>query len=142
MSRTPFDQLSKQLMEELLSPYGQVQINKEVLGEARYIDLWFSPRPEIAPDTSILGLLGRLTAHPCLIEPFRNAPTASELESCLLKLYSIRIDSRREAKREKRPLSDEQLPHLWILTPTASQDFCKILEAMRLRAGLQGSTSP
>lgn len=43
MTRTPFDQLSKQLMEELLSPYGQVHINKEVLGEARYIDLWFSP---------------------------------------------------------------------------------------------------
>ncbi len=123
MARTPFDQLSKQLMEELLSPYGQVQINKEVLGEPRFIDLWFSPRPDVAPIPSLLGLLGRLTTHPCLIEPFRNAPTASEWESCLLKLYSIRIDIRREAKREKRSLPEDQLPHLWLLTPTASENF-------------------
>jgi hypothetical protein len=138
MTRNPFDQLSKQLMEELLSPYGQVQINKEVLGEPRYIDLWFSPQPGGGPDPSILGLLGRLTTHPCLIEPFRNAPTASELESCLLKLYSIRIDSRREAKREKRQLSDEQLPHLWILTPTASQDFLQSIGGHEVEGWLAG----
>ncbi len=125
-------------MEELLSPYGQVQINKEVLGESRFIDLWFSPRPGTAPDTSILGLLGRLTTHPCLIEPFRNAPTASELESCLLNLYSIRSDIRREAKREKRPLSDEQLPHLWILTPTISQDFLQNIGGHEVEGWLAG----
>lgn len=123
MSRIPFDQLSKQLMEELLSPFGQIQINREVLGESRYIDLWFSPRLATESDPSQLGLLGRFTTRPCLIEPFRNAPSQGEMESCWLKLYSIRTEIRREVKREKRSLSEEQLPMLWILTPTASVDF-------------------
>jgi hypothetical protein len=45
MSRTPFDQFSKQFLEELLTPFGQVQVNQEVLGEARFIDVQFTPSP-------------------------------------------------------------------------------------------------
>ncbi len=123
MSRTPFDQLSKQLIEELLTPFGQIQLNREVLGESRYIDLWFSPTPTPPADLSFLGLLGRFTTRPCLIEPFRHSPRWIELASCLLKLYSIRLELDRQAKREQQSLSQEQLPLLWILTPTASQSF-------------------
>ena len=43
MTRTPFDQFSKQFLEELLLPYGEVEISKEIPGEAKLIDLWFNP---------------------------------------------------------------------------------------------------
>jgi hypothetical protein len=43
MTRTSFDQYSRQLLETFLSPLGTVNINREVPGEARWIDLWFEP---------------------------------------------------------------------------------------------------
>lgn len=61
----------------------------------------------------------------CLFEPYRNAPNEIEIRSCLLKLYSVHGELLREAKREKRSISEEELPFLWILTPTCSE---KILE--------------
>jgi len=61
----------------------------------------------------------------CLFEPYRNAPNEVEIRSCLLKLYSVQGDLLREAKREKRSISEQELPLLWILTPTCSE---RILE--------------
>ena len=43
MTQHPHDQLSKQLLEELLSPLGDVQRSLEIPGEAKLVDLWFSP---------------------------------------------------------------------------------------------------
>jgi len=57
----------------------------------------------------------------CLFEPYRNAPNEVEIRTCLLKLYSIQGDLLREAKREKRSISEQELPLLWILTPTCSE---------------------
>ena len=48
-----------------------------------------------------------------------------EIRSCLLKLYSVQGELLRQAKREKRSISEEELPFLWILTPTCSE---RILE--------------
>ncbi len=135
MSRILYDQLSKQLIEEFLSPFGHVQISREVSGEPRFVDLWFEPYPVASMDPSSLGLLGRLTTGPCLIEPFRNPLSEEEMESCLLKLYSIRIEIRRGAKREKRSLTEQQLPLLWILVPTASVEF---LEGLGGKEDLDG----
>ncbi len=123
MSRAPFDQFGKQLIEELLSPFGQIQLNREVLGEPRFIDLWFSPSRAPTLGISQLGLLGRLTTRPCLIELFRNPPSPVERESGYLKLYSVRAEMRREAKRNEEPLSEDELAVLWILTPTASEQI-------------------
>ena len=61
----------------------------------------------------------------CLFEPYRNAPNEIEIRSCLLKLYSVQGELLRQAKREKRSISEEELPFLWILTPTCSE---RILE--------------
>jgi hypothetical protein len=46
MTRFRFDQFSKQYLEELLTPLGEVTIGKELLGEARQIDVWFVPNPQ------------------------------------------------------------------------------------------------
>ena len=67
----------------------------------------------------------------CLFEPYRNPPNENEIKSCLLKLYSVQGELLREAKREKRSLSEAELPFLWILTPTCSE---RILEGFGAKA--------
>ncbi|MEO1134358.1 MAG: flagellar assembly protein H [Cyanobacteria bacterium J06639_1] len=131
MSQNPYDQLSKQLLEELLSPLGRVDISREVLGESRFVDVWFDPDPISSnTSTSDLGLLGRIAATPCLIEPFRNALSSADLDSCLLKLFAVIADWRRQRNRNPDPqIASAVEPRLWILTPTASRPFLAKLGA-------------
>ncbi len=124
MTRFPYDQFSKSYLEELLQPLGTVQIAREVAGEVREIDVWFSPNQSVNPiEVSRLGLLGRFTTTPAILEPFRNAATPPEICSCLLKLLEIRGEYERDAKRNKKQLTESSLPMLWILSPTASQSI-------------------
>ncbi len=121
MTRTPFHQFCKRLLEEFLSPFGEVQLNLEVPGESRFVDVWFVPASQADVDPSSLGLLGRMAATPCLIEPFRNPPTATEVRNCLLKLFLVYADFQRKARREEERLLEAALPQLWILTASASE---------------------
>ena len=63
-----------------------------------------------------------------VIEPFRNSVSVPQIRACMSKLYDLHADLYREAKRAKQlEPKDEQLPILWILTPTLS---AKILESL------------
>ena len=120
MTRFRFDQFSKQYLEELLAPLGEVTIGKELLGEARQIDVWFVPNPQV---TSVngLGLLGRLIKTPCLLEPYRNSPKSSEIRDCLLKLFLTQSEFQRQAKRDDIRGGEVVLPRLWVLASSASE---------------------
>ncbi|NJK61801.1 MAG: hypothetical protein HC921_03130 [Synechococcaceae cyanobacterium SM2_3_1] len=83
MTRQPHDQFAKSLLSEVLSPWGDVEISREVSDEPRSIDLYFQPNPQ--QDPSPLGLLGRMAQTPCLLEPYRNPVTVSQIGTCLLK---------------------------------------------------------
>ncbi|OBQ32508.1 MAG: hypothetical protein AN485_21305 [Anabaena sp. MDT14b] len=124
MTRQLHDQLAKEYLEELLKPLGNVTISKDVKSEVQEIDVSFEPTTTL-PKNSEVGLLGRMAVTSCLFEPYRNAPNEVEIRSCLLKLYSVQGELLRQAKREKRSISEEELPFLWILTPTCSE---RILE--------------
>jgi hypothetical protein len=87
MTRFRFDQFSKQYLEELLGPFGEVAVGKEVLGESREVDVWFTPNPQSLVNAQALGLLGRLAAAPCLFEPYSDRPTPTQVRDCLLKLF-------------------------------------------------------
>lgn len=119
MTRQVHDQLAKEYLEELLKPLGKVETSKDVKSEVQEIDVWFIPTT--TSTNSELGLLGKMAVTSCLFEPYRNAPNEVEIRTCLLKLYSIQGDLLREAKREKRSISEQELPLLWILTPTCSE---------------------
>lgn len=129
MTRFPYDQFSKNYLvrvasrrEELLQPLGTVQVARQVAGEVREIDVWFSPNQSVnTVEASRLGLLGRFATTPAILEPFRNAATPTEICSCLLKLLEIRGEYERDAKRDKQLLTESSLPMLWILSPTASE---------------------
>jgi hypothetical protein len=119
MAKNPFDQFSKQLLEEVLAPFGAVKTSLEVPGEPQFVDVFFEPTSPPA-STQDLGLLGRMTQTPSLLEPFRNQPTASDIRSCLLKLYQVHGNVQRKAKREHESIQDSDLPYLWILASSAS----------------------
>lgn len=62
MTRFIHDQFTKDYLEELLKPYGEVQGSSRVAGEVREIDVLFSPLTEQSTNLETLGLLGRFAA--------------------------------------------------------------------------------
>jgi uncharacterized protein YjeT (DUF2065 family) len=127
MTQVPFDQLSKQYLEEFLEPLETVQRNLEVLGESKFVDVWFVPTTPLSSWAKDLGLLGQIIQSPCLLEPFRNAPSRTEIRTCVLKLIWIQEEQRRKGKQQTQSLQENNLPQLWILAAIASnpviQDF-------------------
>ncbi|MBE9054262.1 hypothetical protein IQ243_28500 [Nostocales cyanobacterium LEGE 11386] len=137
MTRKPHDQFAKQFLEELLSPLGKVEPNKEVIDEARQVDVLFSPSPQA--QASNLGLLGRIALlNTALLEPFRNQPSKTEVRNCLTKLFTVIADSQRKAKREDISLPEDDLARLWILAPSASPG---LLESFGAKLDLENWTN-
>jgi hypothetical protein len=81
--------------------------------------VYFAPNKAEIPTQ--LGLLGKLCQTPCLLEPYRNPITLDGLNDCLSKRFAIREIWQREAKRNKQRISEDEIPKLWIITPTASE---------------------
>ena len=134
MTRFLHDQFAKQYLEELLSSIGEVKAPREVRGEVRQIDVWFSPQPQLQGNPKSLGLLGSLATTLALFEPYRNPVTPDEIDSCLLKLLEVKGEIKREANRNNTRISMEDYPKLWILTPTAS---LKILNGFRVNEDVE-----
>ncbi|AFZ51665.1 RpnC/YadD family protein [Dactylococcopsis salina] len=133
MTRHPFDQLAKQLLEQLLLPCGDVEISKEVPGEPHFIDLYFSPQTNVTPDPQTLGILAAMLQSPGLFEPFRNPPSVEDMESCLLKrLWLVSSLRRRGTFNPNHP------PLLWIIAPTVSQNFLNSFSAVKKENWLSG----
>lgn len=114
----PFDGFAKQLLDELLSPSGEVTTGAEIQDEPRQIDVWFTPDSPLDANRQQLGLLGRMAAQPCLLEPYSSRPDVDRVRSCIVKLFITILETRRTAKREQQPQPPEsELPHLWIISP-------------------------
>jgi hypothetical protein len=128
MTNIPYDQFSKQYLEELLAPFGEVNISQEIAGEARQVDVFFVP-DRLNRDRQSLGILGKITATPCLLEPFRHQPTPTDIRNCLLKLFLTLADRQRQAKRDHTKIPETELPTLWILTSTASPKLLQNFKA-------------
>jgi hypothetical protein len=131
MTRFIYDEFSKDYLDELLSAYGKVKTAKTVASERREIDVYFEPYSSELPES--LGLLGKLASKPCIFEPYRNPAKSQEIRACLGKLVAIEGEMIRESNRQKRYLKEDELPYLWILTPTASK---------AILAGFGAKTSP
>ncbi|MBD2184519.1 hypothetical protein [Aerosakkonema funiforme] len=128
MTRFIHDRFTKDCLEELLTPYGQVKPAQKVSSEIREIDVLFIPNAPPETLSQDLGLLGRLGETAAIFEPFRNAIDPDEVCACLLKALEVRESIQRQAKRKNAPDEPISLPYLWILTPTAS---ASILEGFR-----------
>jgi len=130
LSSQPFDSLSKQLYDHLLDKsFGRVEISVEVPGESLFIDVIFTPSPNPTGDYSSLGLLGRIIQRRCVFETYRNAPNLFATNICLLKRTWYAAELRRRAKRAKQAFLLEDSPQLWIVTPTASDNYLEAFAA-------------
>ncbi|MGK7925993.1 MAG: hypothetical protein AB4290_12240 [Spirulina sp.] len=138
MTHQPHDQFAKQYLEELLSPLGEVNISLEVASEVRQVDLYFSPAPTSPPASPNLGLLGQIIQKPCSLEPFRNQPSKTDIRNCLLKLFSLYSQLQRKAQRDNQNLTEDDLPHLWILASSASDTLLNSFGFTRDRNWKQG----
>ncbi|MDY6807231.1 MAG: hypothetical protein SXA11_25930 [Cyanobacteriota bacterium] len=121
MTRLIHDQFAKQYLKELLSARGNVETSRDVTGEARQIDVFFVPFAEPPENVTPLGLLDKIATTSCVFEPFRNPITRSEIRSCMGKLFDVCAEKEREVRGEKRRITEDELPVLWLLTPTISQ---------------------
>ncbi|MBN3873462.1 DUF4351 domain-containing protein [Nostoc sp. JL33] len=121
MTRFIHDKFAKDYLEELLKDYGEVKASEKVSGEIKEIDVLFTPAKQQSSNIQILGLLGRFTEQPAIIEPYRNPASTDEICDCILKLLEIKALVRREAKANKTKLQDSEIPKLWVLTPTISE---------------------
>jgi hypothetical protein len=118
----------KDYLETFLSSSGDVKTSLDVTAKTQEIDVYFRPTsPEMPPE---LGLLGKLAQTPCLLEPYRNPVTIEGILACLSKLLTVREQLQREAHRNQQPLLAENIPRLWILTPTASQRIITAFSAL------------
>jgi hypothetical protein len=123
LTRFLYDQFSKDYLESLFLPYGTPQAAKNIAPEVLEIDFFFTPRScQPIPE---LGLLGKFGQNPALFEVYRNPVTRRQILDCICKQIFEREDLEREAKTEKRQFPESEEPHLWILTPTASQRLIK-----------------
>ena len=119
------DQFAKQYLTEIFTPYGKVDVSKDITSEKRQIDVLFtpsSPSPDNIEQLGILGTMG-IYANAVIFEPFRNAVSESEIRSCMGKLFDIHAEIERQLKRNNTRVSNQELPFLWILTPTLSKDI-------------------
>ncbi|MFM2430889.1 MAG: hypothetical protein RLZZ511_2102 [Cyanobacteriota bacterium] len=128
MTRKIHDSFAKECMAALLADFGQVEIEKQLSDEVRTIDIVFHPDPNAADRRLALGILGQMVAHLVLIEPFRNPVPEWEIRNCREKLFRFESELRRIAKRQKHRIAPNELPFVWILSPTLSphlqREFC------------------
>jgi hypothetical protein len=125
MSEFPHDDFAKDYLTELLSNIGTAVPNKVIKSERREGDIWFERNPKltIAAQRKKLGLMGQLLRRDSLIEVFRNPATIMEIRACRGKLTDIEGDMARAAKRKEETLTEEMLPDLWFIMPTASEEI-------------------
>ena len=138
MTSQPHDQFAKELLGELLAPFGEVRSDLPIKGERRYADIWFLPNAATIAPRQDLGLLGQLVTLPCLLEPFRNPVDRAEIRNCLLKLLLLHSQLQRQAKRQKTTLLEADLPHLWLIVPTASADLRRSFAAAQPASSIKG----
>jgi Domain of unknown function (DUF4351) len=121
MTRTKHDQFAKELLSGLLETVGIPRTEVKVTSEIRGIDLLFVPLSEKAAERKKLGLLGRIAATACLIEPNRNPPAHPEIRNCQMRLFIQHGEHLREAKRNKQKLREADYEMLWVVGPTISK---------------------
>ncbi|NEP41768.1 MAG: hypothetical protein F6K35_22055 [Okeania sp. SIO2H7] len=120
MTRFIHDQFSKDYLETLLKPYGEVTTPKSVAAEIKEIDLWFTPKPELKNNLGQLGLLGKMAETTAIFEPFRNAASGDQIFDCTTKLRECCRELERNTEGKKTKANRSHWPNLWVLTPTAS----------------------
>ncbi|GAA6620682.1 hypothetical protein [Scytonema sp. NUACC26] len=130
MTRSSYDRFVKSYFKDLLQPLGSVEIARR-LSEYVEIDVWFVPHesPPVA-EVAKLGLLGRFAAKAAIFETFLDEPDEMDVSNSLLKLLKMIDKFERQPSEDEEEVAENNLPRLWVLTPTASAE---LIEGFRAR---------
>ena len=116
------DQFHKRLLHLLLSRAGRCETSKDIYHphlDAQQSDVYFEPDPHKEAEREKLGLLGRLCAAPCLLEPFSRTPGIEPMTDCVRKQLNLR--KQQEVEQKARPYAIDR-PMLWIISAGDPKD--------------------
>jgi hypothetical protein len=117
VTRTPFDQLGKDMVSNALAGHGLIITEREVATDPRRVDVSFSPRERQAALPDHLGLLGRILRRPCTVEFHHKTPKRELLTGCVIKhgdfLHLLSLDEKRAPLPRGRP---PRIPTLWVIS--------------------------
>jgi len=113
---------------ESLEPSG-IKVNS-VFEAASPVELFFTPYTTPDVDFTNLGLLGEMVSTPCLLEYFRIPATVTDVCNSMLQLFNWhrKLDTHAESEDDDS-LSDEDLPYLWIISSSISDELLVEFEA-------------
>ena len=113
MSQFPHDRLNKNIFELCIENFGDVEIQRSVQSETKFIDIYFTPKIPIPPEAQ-LGLLSQCVGNrPVAFEPYRNPVKINDIQSCLIKILEVQQELNREKEQSEIPQA-----FMWIITPT------------------------
>jgi hypothetical protein len=119
--RNRFDYLATEIGQKALGPCGPTVAHDGISPETQFADLRHEPDPARKAERARLGLLGRISATPCLIEVYGHAPSAEEFRACLAKHLAFWQQRARNKKRKAEAAGTQKFvePTLWIIAAGA-----------------------
>ena len=103
MSQFPHDRLNKNIFELCLENFGEVEIQRSVQSETKFIDIYFTPKIPI-PESAQLGLLSQCVGNrPVAFEPYRNPVKINDIQSCLIKILEVQQELNRDKEQSEIP---------------------------------------
>lgn len=116
------EQLKKDYLFQLLSFYGEIEPGRTVITSIKKdIDLWFAPNK----NTKLFkgnSLFKRLTKTRALFEYYHYPISFDNVQISLVKWTEVSGEFTRLAKRRNKKFPKSELPRLWILTPSISDE--------------------
>jgi len=133
----PYDSFAKELLDHLVSHWGQVDIQHELTTPTLFADLLFEPSGAPRPTSPLLPLLFRLGERPALIEVFSDTPT---LDDCLdIVEKALRAHRNRRPKRTAATDDPRYVrAQTWIVSPGRPEQAIKALRLTRARRWPRG----
>jgi hypothetical protein len=104
------DQFAKNILRDALSRACAAETEVEVLAATQKIDVYCVPDPAREAERAPMGLLGELSAEPCLFEPFHRTPSLPQVRQCLRKQLTWHHELERRARASARSPSQDADP--------------------------------
>lgn len=123
MTQKFYSQFVEHYLESLLSPLGRVEVSGLVTDEERRGTVLLLPKEINQTEKQKLGLLAKVAQSDCSIEVYCEQISETEVRNCLRKLLSVFSTLNYRLEAEGKILDDNDLPYLWIVVPSASQDL-------------------
>lgn len=115
-----YSQFTNEYLQELLSPFGSVEVSPDIDNVKQRAIVLFFPNLTPIPSSSELGLLARIALFNCSLEVYPEQIDETDVLNCIRKLFSVFSVLKSQAERENKTLEEDELPRLWILVPSAS----------------------